>query len=245
MRIEVQIDGMGDFLGIRAPFDGALEALRLEGIEGPLSFAEMARARIAAGEASELCTTGAFVREAVVHTETGPTYYVRNSPLLDIERIRSVIHFHNMLEAVQGTERDHSGFGEIYFGDILEKSLFDSIAAYAVEDAGKVPWERRVLTVPQTKSFRIPVERFDKEELTLWLFDGPLKARAYGEFLAKSGIRESPVWLVEWLVPDPARKPFIRQLFFGALKFGSSINGGRRLGFDDGLMGGVWVAKGQ
>ncbi|MBD3346780.1 MAG: hypothetical protein GF401_17120 [Chitinivibrionales bacterium] len=244
MRIELPLNGTGQLLGIRAPFDGVLEALRLEGADGPLSFAELAAARINAGGKSKLCTMGAFVREAVVHTETGPTYYVRNSPLLDIRLTRKVMHLHNMLEAVQGTERDHSGFGEIYFGDILDSSIFETIVSQAQEDARKAPHQRRVLIVPETKSFRIPADRFDKSELALWVFGGPEQARAYGEFLSQSKINESPVWLVEWLIPDLSRKPFIRQLFFGALEFGSSINGGRRLGFDDGLQGGVWGVKG-
>ena len=96
----------------------------------------------------------------------------------------------------------------------------------------------------QSRPYKISTADFGKEELSVWAFGGAERAGRYAAFLESLGRKESPVWVVDWLTEEQQEPPFLRQLFFGGVGSGSSFNGGRKLGFDDGAMGGVWGVPG-
>jgi hypothetical protein len=116
--------------------------------------------------------------------------------------------------------------------------VFEDIVRQAEGDKGKPVEARRVLIHQGCDVAIIPTNKFAAHDLTVWLYGGAQTAQEYGAFLRKQRIFSSMVWLVDWLNPDPGRKPFIRQLVMNGRN--GDINGGRRFGWDDGHMGGIW-----
>jgi len=242
MSTRATIDGIGTLLRVTAPFDECLETLDKAGASRSVPFGLLARARLAVGPDHLLCKLGSFVREAVVYPAEGPALYVRESPLLDLETCRAGAKLHRKLETATEA-RDpirKTGYGEIMFGDVIPMERFEQIAGAAEADRARPPAERRVFELPQRRPFKIPIDEFASHDLALWLFGDAAVAAEYRDLLKSSGWTEVPVWLHEWLNPDPSRPPFIRQLVFGSLRTDEGINGGRRLGFDDGCLSGTW-----
>ncbi|MBD3422419.1 MAG: hypothetical protein GF398_20080 [Chitinivibrionales bacterium] len=239
----IEVSNLGAFYRITAPFDEALRTLDELHIARPVSWHELALARMSQSPGNALSQKGAFVQEAVIYTENGPTYYVRESPLLQYDYCTAAVKLHDLLFTAQGTPDAHSGFGEIYFGVVVPRARYEKIRTQAKRDAKKPPEERYVFTLATRKNFRIPAGEFTDHDLMRFLFRSKALAKSYGEFLLDAGITESPIWLLDWLEPFRYRKPIIRQLYFGNVPQGSSVNGGRRLGFDDGAMGGTWGLK--
>lgn len=88
------------------------------------------------------------------------------------------------------------------------------------------------------KTIEIPTNRFDWGALTVYIFGGEKKAKAYGEFLHDAGIKEMPVYAVDKDYVDNQSKSFARQLWFGPLDFRSELSGyGRLLDYDDRVRG--------
>ncbi len=236
----VELPGEGTCIGQTRPFDKALRLLRHKHSRAPLPLTELARMRIKQPYTSPLCNYGSFVKEALVYTAAGKTYFVRNSPLCDIHYASAARAQHDRLEQVQGTADVHRGFGEIYFGEILPPGLWQHYLTICKEDTHKPLIQRRVFELDRQTSWRVPCREFAQVSLLCWLFGGPERASAYGDYLLSAGIDKTPVWLVDWLKQDNSRPAFLRQLYFGNIPQGSSINGGRRLGFDDGAMSRTW-----
>ncbi len=227
---EIDVAGVGRMCRVTAPFDAALREMSARGASAPVPFATLAAARIVAGLGPPLSGPGGFVREAIVYTHGEPAMMVRESPFLSPE-------FASVAMA------RHRQDLEVYFGEHLPDELYKSYRTAVEEDAGKAPEARRVLRLKHTGICKIPLAQFPEDELLRWLFGGPEAAARYGAFLDQAGLAESPLWLVDWRTPEQEKLPYLRQFFFGGVGTGSSFNGGRLLGNDDGAMGAVWGIK--
>ncbi len=239
MSTEAIITGVGTLKRITAPFHEAMQTFNTAGITDIVSFKNLANARIQAGKFSLLFKADSFTREAVIYAGDNTTYFVRTSPFLDAKLAQSVAHVNRYLEDLNdhGDPIHHGGAGEIFFGEHLDMSIFNTIVSQAHEDESKPVSERKVFMHTGTEVFTIPTIKFSQYDLTLWLY-GKETAQAYGEFLHAQRKFTAMVWLVDWLDPNPSRKPFIRQLVMNGSN--GDINGGRRFGWDDGHMGGTW-----
>lgn len=240
MSTQVSIEGIGKLVRVTAPFNEALDTLNKAGSQKIVSFCDLAKARLFAGKNHLLCKADSFSSEAVVYTADNTTYFVRNSPLLDISIAHKVAPVHRKLEDLNDNYDPihHTGAGEIFFGEHLDNTIFDQILKTAQNDLHKPVEERSVYIHKGINVAIIPTNTFAENELTLWLYRTPALAKEYGDFLYKRRIFSCMVWLVDWLNPDTKRAPFIRQLCTNGNN--GDINGGRRFGWDDGHMGGTW-----
>jgi hypothetical protein len=240
MSTTVNIDGIGKLTRVTAPFNEAIETLEKAGAKKIVSFRDLALARLQKGKNHLVFKIDSFSSEAVVYTADNTTYFLRNSPLLDIPLANKAAPAYRELEDLNDNHDPLHliGTGEIYFGKCIEMAYFEQMVKNAEEDLSKPVEERRVFIHKGNSVFVIPTNTFAENELTRWLYGSATLAEQYGEFLFKQRIFSCMGWLVDWLDPDASRPPFIRQLVMNGSK--GDINGGRRFGWDDGHMGGTW-----
>lgn len=221
------IPGVGPLARAVAPFDAALDALEAAGAVAPVPCAVLAEARRAAGPGSPPCAPGGFVREAVVYARGEAPLLVRESPLLGTGiRERAMAR--------------HAAGEEVYLGEQLAGGLHDELRAQAERDRSLPVERRRVHELEHRAVCRIAIGDLAAQDCVRWLLGGAGPAERYAAFLREQGREDVPLWLVDWLTPEQERLPYVRQLYFGGIGTGSSINGGRLLGHDDGSMGPVW-----
>ena len=77
------------------------------------------------------------------------------------------------------------------------------------------------------ESLEIPTKRLGEDALTVYAIGGgdSKKAQNYGEFLIEAGIKQLPVYATDVKYVNQQNQPFVRQLCFGDLDFGSGLDG--------------------
>ncbi|MEK6935277.1 MAG: hypothetical protein AABW67_00660, partial [Nanoarchaeota archaeon] len=218
---EAEIKGLGIVHRVAKPFDEALKTIKGAGAS-LISARDLAYARIQEGRDSSLCNFGSYIKEGVISVPN-QSLFIRNSPLLNQEFAE---------QAVQA----HKDGKEFYIDD----KLTNQYCKQAEADKNKPLEKRRVLSLNKRGKFEIPTNRFNQEELTLWLFQD--QAENYGLFLRDKkikGINEMPVYLSS----NDNNKNFANQLWLCGLDCRSVLGGyGRGLGCGDDVRG---VLKGS
>jgi len=95
------------------------------------------------------------------------------------------------------------------------------------------------------KEIKIPTNRFNSNAFTVYAFGGEKEAKAYGDFLRKSGIKEMFFYILDKSYVDRKAKPFERQVLFGKIGYiWSDLSGCyRTLDHDFRLRGVKWAPK--
>lgn len=167
---------------IYAPFDKALFSLKNSEIE-PISSRDLAYARMK-DDTEKLIYRSGYTKEGFL---TSRKFYISkeqvlitlNSPLLMPDLAK---------KAVESNEKDR------YL--ITDKFVYDAYREIAEKDKNKKPEEKNVLILSKKKSYSIPTNRFNEEEMTLFLFKD--LAEDYGNFLKEiDNINEIAVWTIE------------------------------------------------
>lgn len=173
-----------------------------------ISGRHLAFARIQTGPNHSLSQNGSYIQEGILY-DAKATF-----PLF--------LSVSSILEhAIESTQANRDG--KEYFPH--EKTI-ETYRNQSEEDIKENPQERRALIIHQTESFEIPTNRFNQEELTLWLFK--VQAEEYGDYLREDGIKEMPVYLVGKEFTKNQKKPFERQLWLDHLGVRSNLSGNYR-----------------
>ncbi len=188
---------------IIAPFDKALFSLRDSGIE-PISSRDLAYARIKGDINGKLVNSEGFTREGFLISRK---FYIAKdsvllsstSPLLMNDLAKRVVEANEKYEYL-----------------ITDKFVYNAYREIAEKDKIKNPEERKVIILPQKKSYRIPANRFNEDELTLFLFKDI--AKEYGDFLMGADINQITVCPLDSLF---FKGTLLTQLYSGV----SLING--------------------
>lgn len=145
-------------------------------------------------------------------TREGVIYFIKGKPKL--------VRNSPILDSAKEAAQAHKSREEFYPSQSqIDQALVDSI------------------DFPQ-ENIKIPTDRLSEEALTVWAFGGEKEARAYGEFLREAGIKEMPVLVVDKNYVNKKENPFVRQMWFRFLGFGSGLGGyGRCLNGGIGLHG--------
>ena len=165
---------------------------------------DLAHARIQTGAKHSLSKNGSYIREGILYSQENPL-------LLSVSSI---------LENAGKTTRAHQE-DEACFPDA---KIVENCRSQAEKDRKKDPQDRRVLILAQTENFEIPTNRFNEEEVTLWLFKD--QAKAYGDYLKANDIEAMPVWLAGKSYTNDQKKPFERQLWLHRLGSQSGLGAG-------------------
>jgi len=200
---ESKVKSIGIICKVDKPFDEALETITHAGAK-VITARDLAYARIQEGRDSSLCSNGSYVKEGLVYVPD-KTLFIRNSPLLNPELAGKAV-------------QSHRNGSEFY----IDEKLIKKYEEQAENDKNKIPSKKRVLSLSKRGNFSIPTDRFNEDELTLWLFKD--QAEAYGDFLRENNLSEMPVYL-----SDNSKKNFANQLWLGSLGGGSELDGGRLL----------------
>ena len=214
--LEAEVEGLGYVYLTEAYFDQALESLRDFGIENPISARDLAYARTKNPESS--LRYGSYTKEGFLYLRNEPVLLALDSPLLDISLAR---------QAVKANRKGD------YFS--TDKGVYNKYREKAEEDKNKSPNGRRVIILPGKKDYEIPTNRFNEDELTLFLFKD--QAENYGNFLKENGIDEMPVWLVDRNYVDSKEKAILTQLWLHPLDSRSDVSGDRGLDYGNRVHG--------
>jgi hypothetical protein len=151
-----------------------------------------------------------WLKEGVIYDKESPLLLVRTSPLVEIETAKKATQAHMK--------------GEEFYVDPIRYQ------EQAEKDRSKSPEERKVFELSRpTEDLDIPLDRFGKDELTLWLFQD--QAQAYGEILSSEGLVVAlPVNLIEQDYINRQDQAFVRQVRYGWDDWGVYENSGLDLG---------------
>lgn len=86
--------------------------------------------------------------------------------------------------------------------------ITDDMIDEALEDSVDFP----------SQTISIPTNRLDENEFTYWAFGGEQNARAYGEFLRQSDIRDMLCWVSNPEYVNSKQRPFAKQVLFSKIK---------------------------
>ena len=175
--LEAEVEGLGEIYRIDRPFNKALESLREQKTK-VISSRELAYARIKEGGDSSLFNYGSYTREGFLYLKNEPVLVALNSPLLDLQLAE---------QAFEASRKEN------YF--LTDKKVYEQYKEQAEQDKNKILQERKVLILPKRENYEIPTNKFNENELTLFLFKD--QAENYGNFLRENEISEMPVWLLD------------------------------------------------
>ncbi len=212
--LEASIKGLGSVFYAEKPYDEALAMLKPA---KPITLRDLAYARIKEGYNSSLSGKGSYVKQGIIYIKKENPLFVFDSPIIS--------------SAVEATENHRKG--EEFTNFDVKKYL-----EIAEEDKKKHPSKRRVLISATTKSYSIPTNRFNEDEIALLAFKDI--SQEYGDFLRNSRfkINEMRVCFVNNEYVNEQTKPFERQLWLGGLGSDSRLSGyGRSLDYDSGARG--------
>jgi len=218
--IDIKSRGIESARTVCAPLDKELSALTEKGY-GIISLPQNSKLRIQEGYSSDISQTGNWISEGVLYFQKGkPNKIVRNSPTLE-----------SVIKATKVNRRWREFYPML---DEIEKALVDSI------------------DFPEDQYTSIPTNRFGDGDfkignykagnLTIWAFGGEKEAKAYGEFLRRSGIKEMQVHAVNKDDVNKKNKPFVRQLYFRGLGTDSTLSGDWSLGPQDNELRGIKIS---
>jgi hypothetical protein len=234
------IEGVGAFCQIKAPFCEGFKRAKELGAQLPQTYRQIMEARFAAPDDSLIHEMTA-IQEAFVYPAEGPCYIIRKSPLLDLQLAEKACPIHAEMEKIEGTPEIKTGKCELYYGEFFPAEDYEQILKQAEADSAKPPAEREVLAVPQRQWFAMAPDDIPSAPVYQFLLQEPKLLQQLADYLKARDIKEIHVWIHDWHNPDPARKPFLRHAFACGINTEFSINGGRKLGFDDGNMGKLCV----
>jgi len=206
--LEAQIKDIGYIFRADAPFDEALTQLRIRGVRCPISARDLAYARIQEGRGNSLGNNGSYTKEGFLYLKNNPVLLALNSPLLS-QRLAK--------KAVQANKN-----GSYFFTE--NEQAYEKAMAKAEKDKDKKPEKRKVLILPDNKSFSI------SENENFEVLQGLLKdqAKDYLDF-NKQNI---PVYLINQGQINSGKGTLLTQLWFGGLDYRSVLGGlNRNLGY--------------
>ena len=192
--LEAEVEGLGKIYRVNRPFNEALESLNEQKAK-IISSRDLAYARTKKPNGS-LCNNGSYTREGFLHSKNEPYLLALDSPLLDLELAD-------------------------YFS--TDKEVYNKYREKAEEDKSKSPNGRGVIILSGGENYKIPTNRFNEDELTLFLFKD--QAENYGNFLKENGIDKMPVWLVDRNYVDSEERVILTQLWLHPLDGRSCVYG--------------------
>ena len=206
--LEAEVEGLGKIYRADVPFNEALESLNEE--KAKIIFSrDLVYARVKEGRNSSLSYNGSYTREGFLYLKNKPVLLALESPLLDLEL------------AEQAVEENKGGN---YFSDNLD--VYQKYREQAEKEKKENPENRKVLILPERKNYEILTEKFNEDELTLFLFKD--QAENYGKFLRKNGINELSIQLVDKNYVDFHEGTTLTQLWLHHLDDWSGVNGYNR-----------------
>jgi len=208
--VEVEVRGK-KILRIDVPFDVALNSLRSEGIQKPLTSEELVSARIyhPKGKESSLVTRGSYTCAGFVYLKGEKPIRAPDSPLLNASLAKKV------------TRANRNGR---YFV-IDNAEMYEVHAKLAKDDENKKPEKRRAIVLPSRDSFQISAT--ENPEVFANIFGKA--GKKYLEFL---GFEHLTVCLVDKGIVDAQNGTILTQEWLARLDCGSNVNGdGRGLTF--------------
>ena len=194
---EATVDNLGKIFYISAPFNQALDILKKNRINHPITARDLAYARIQEGKHSSLSTNDSYVKEGslFIPKSENKRYLVRDSFVLKDVDNATDHHAHNQEYFLE----------EKVVNDYLQKQS-KSNDLFIVKDLSP-----------------IPTNRFDQEAITNWLFQD--QAKDYGLFLKDAKIKQLSFYLNSDDYIDKQKAPFANQLWLGALDLDSVVDG--------------------
>jgi hypothetical protein len=205
--LETEVEGLGRILRVDAPFDEALEQLRLSEVRYPITAKDLAYSRMQKGKRSPLCSNGSYTREGFLYAKDSPVLLALASPLLNLNLAR---------EATQAN-RD----GKYFYTE--DNQVYDKAMAQAEKDKEREPEKRKVLILPSRDNFSISrTENFE-------VLQGLLKDQAE-KYLEFNG-QNIPVYLVGKDAVDNQSATLLTQLWFRNLDYRSGLHGNWSLGY--------------
>ena len=192
-KTEARIKGIGRIKFKVAPWDEALETIRLENGE-VISAPILAYAKVQTGKDSSISQHTSRIREGGIYVPQKGIYLLRNSLLLQPELAKGALIAHE-------AQKEYS----------IEDSLAKEYMAKASEDKNSEVF-------PLTNLDSISTNTFDKDKRVLWLFQD--YSEIFGRFLYDNGIQEMPLQFFRQNRIDKEGRPFTNQLDFKGLEFG-------------------------
>ena len=206
--LEAEVEGLGKIYRADVPFNEALESLNEEKAK-IISSRDLAYARIKEGRNSSLSNDGSYTREGFLYLKNEPVLLALDSPLLDLEL------------AEKAVEENRKGN---YFS--TDKEVYGKYREQAEKEKNNSPLNRKVLILNKRENYEVPTNKFNKDELTLFLFKD--QAESYGIFLRYNKINKMPVWLVDKNYVDSKKETTLTQLWLLHLDLMSDVDGDYR-----------------
>ena len=195
---------------VEAPFDEALKSLSSANCR-PISSRELAYVRVKQKDRNcSIWNFGNYTREGFLYSKNKPVLVALNSPLLDLQLAQL---------AVESNRRAK------YFS--VDNEVYERYREIAEDDKNKPTEEIAVLILPKRENYGIPTNRFNENELALFLFKD--QAENYGNYLKKEGISAIPIMLIDKNYVDSNEKTFLTQLWISYLENWSVLDGSNRL----------------
>jgi len=191
IRLEKRINNFGYIYKVNGLFDKSFLTLKkLKRIGSLISSRDLAAAILNSGINSSLFLEGSYVNETGIYNPNRETILDRNSPILNSDSARDATSYH----------KERKEFPVVSSNYLIKIN----------EERNKRPEEKSILVIPHRNNFEIPSNRFNEDEITLWLFRDI--ASEYGNFLSDNGVSGFSLELINSKYVDDNRNSFVRHL---------------------------------
>ncbi|MDP2925397.1 MAG: hypothetical protein Q8N99_03430 [Nanoarchaeota archaeon] len=215
--LEAEVEGLGRILRVDAPFEEALEQLKLSEVKYPITTRDLAYSRMQKGKRSSLSSNGSYTREGFLYVKDNPVLVSLASPLLDLRLAR------------KATQTNRTG----YYFSIQDTQIYDRAMVQAEKDKSEEPEKRKVLILPSREDFAISrTKNFE-------LLQGLLKDQT--EKYLNFNEQNILVYSIGKDIVDKQSGTLLTQLWFSSLDYRSELVGYSRNLSDPNRMRGVRV----